>query len=223
MHPTQYLYQMFRFPTQRCPKTLQTGIATATHSSHVLKWHFIIDGRLNCVLSSYRIKSYRCSLVESVLKYYSILATKKNADACFDIGPYLIIVPKKQRKTLQSNPLHASSAVNTNDLAVYPVAILGGKEADHAGNVYWLANTVVRGPSASELVDLVVAELVTSWDVLAADGVVHVGLDATGCDTVDSNLLLASICVMLVCCLLKIDSSGRTDSHAPGEGLNSTL
>jgi hypothetical protein len=100
-----------------------------------------------------------------------------------------------QRKQIPSvaNSLHASSAVNANDLSVDPVTVLGGKEADNAGNVYWLANTVVRGPCLGVLVDLVVAELITAGDVLAADGVVHVGLDTTGSHAVDSDLLLASI------------------------------
>jgi hypothetical protein len=89
--------------------------------------------------------------------------------------------------------LHASSAVNANDLSVDPVTVLGSKEADDAGDVYWLANTVVRGPCAGVLVDLVVGELVTTGNVLAAHGVVHVGLDTTGCNAVDGDPLLASI------------------------------
>jgi hypothetical protein len=92
-----------------------------------------------------------------------------------------------------ANGLHASSTVNADDLSVDPVTILGGKEADDAGDVYWLANTVVRGPCLGVLIDLVVAELVTTGDVLAADGMVHVGLDTTGSHAVDSDLLLASI------------------------------
>ena len=90
--------------------------------------------------------------------------------------------------------LHAGSTVNANDLSVDPVTVLGGKEADNAGNVYWLSNTVVRRPCLCVLVDLVVAELLAAGNVLAADGVVHVGLDATGSDTVDSDLLLTSVC-----------------------------
>jgi hypothetical protein len=97
------------------------------------------------------------------------------------------------------NALHAGSSINTNDLSVDPVTVLGSKEADDARNVHWLSNTVVRGPCACELVDLVVAELVTSGNVFTTDGVVHVCLDATGCYAVDSNLLLSSICVVLVC------------------------
>jgi hypothetical protein len=92
-----------------------------------------------------------------------------------------------------TNSLHASSTVNTNDLAVDPVTVFRGKEGDHAGDVYWLANTVDRRPCLGVLVDLVVGELVTTGDVLAADSVVHVGLDATGGNAVDSDLLLTSI------------------------------
>ena len=53
--------------------------------------------------------------------------------------------PKDTRKATNSAPdaLHASSTVNANDLSVYPVTIFGGKEADDAGNVHWLADTVV--------------------------------------------------------------------------------
>jgi len=90
--------------------------------------------------------------------------------------------------------LHASSAINANNLSVDPVTVLRSKEADDTGNVYWLADTVVRGPCAGVLVDLVIGELLTTGNVLAAHCVVHVGLDATGCNAVDSDPLLASIC-----------------------------
>jgi hypothetical protein len=125
-----------------------------------------------------------------------ILATENNADACFNY-PTAAIRPKNHKVVASFELLHASSTVNADDLAIHPVTVLGSEEADNAGDIYWLANTVVRGPSASELIDLVVAELITSWDVLAADGMVHIGLDATGCDTVDSDLLLASICAIV--------------------------
>jgi hypothetical protein len=90
--------------------------------------------------------------------------------------------------------LHASSAINADDLSVDPVTVLRSKEADDTGNVYWLADTVVRGPCAGVLVDLVIGELLTTGNVLAAHCVVHVGLDATGCNAVDGDPLLASIC-----------------------------
>jgi hypothetical protein len=96
------------------------------------------------------------------------------------------------------NPLHASSTVNANDLAVHPVTIHGSEEADHTGDIDRLTNTVARRPCHGILVDLLVAELVTSRNVLAAHSVVHIGLDATGGNTVDSNLLLTSIWFTLV-------------------------
>jgi hypothetical protein len=64
----------------------------------------------------------------------------------------------------------------------------------------------VGAPGLGVLVDAVVVELVASGNVLAADSVVHVGLDSTGSNNVDSDLLLTSI-----------------DSHAASESLNGTL
>jgi len=90
--------------------------------------------------------------------------------------------------------LHACRTVNANDLSVDPVTILRSQEADNAGNVYWLSNTVVRGPSACKLVDLVIGQLVTAGNVLAAYGVVHVRLDTTWGYAVDGNFLLAGVC-----------------------------
>ncbi len=106
---------------------------------------------------------------------------------------------KRLKKKIKSNSsrLHAGSAVNTNDLSVDPIAILRGKEADDTGNVDGLADTVVGRPCAGVLVNLVVAKLITSGNVLAADSVVHVGLDATGGNAVDGNLLLTSVCASL--------------------------
>ena len=100
----------------------------------------------------------------------------------------------KRSSKYSNSRLHAGSAVNANDLAVDPVTVLRGKEADNTGDVDGLTNTVVGRPCARVLVDLVVAERLASRNVLAANGVVHVGLDATGGDTVDSNLLLSSVC-----------------------------
>jgi len=112
----------------------------------------------------------------------------------------------KRSFDFNSSRLHASSAVNANDLAVDPVTVLRGKEADDAGDIDGLTDTVVGRPCARVLVDLVVAERLASRNVLAANSVVHIGLDATGGDTVDGNLLLSSV-----------------DSHAPGECLDGTL
>lgn len=47
--------------------------------------------------------------------------------------------------------LHAGSAVNADDLAVDPFTVLGGKEADNAGNVNWLADAVHWRPCGSVL------------------------------------------------------------------------
>jgi len=102
--------------------------------------------------------------------------------------------------------LHACSTVNTNDLSVDPGTVLGGEEAHNTGNVDWLTDTVDWGPSGGVLVDLVVGEVGSTGDVLTADGVVHVGLDATWGDTVDGDLLVTSV-----------------NGHAAGEGLDGTL
>ena len=77
-------------------------------------------------------------------------------------------------------------------------------------------------PCAGVLVDLVVAELLASGNVLAADSVVHIGLDATGGNAVDCDLLLTSICRSSARVCQKI-AGALTDSHAPGEGLDGTL
>ena len=110
----------------------------------------------------------------------------------------------KRNSNSSSNRLHAGSAVNADNLSVDPVTVLRGEEADDAGNVDGLTDTVVGRPCAGVLVDLVVAELLTTRDVLTADSVVHVGLDATRGDAVDCNLLLTSICDSLVVCFLAV-------------------
>ena len=110
----------------------------------------------------------------------------------------------KRNSNSSNNRLHAGSAVNADNLSVDPVTVLRGEEADDAGNVDGLTDTVVGRPCAGVLVDLVVAELLTTRDVLTADSVVHVGLDATRGDAVDCNLLLTSICDSLVVCFLAV-------------------
>jgi len=47
--------------------------------------------------------------------------------------------------------LHARSTVNAEDLAVDPLAVLRGKEADNTGNINGETNTVERRPGSSEL------------------------------------------------------------------------
>jgi hypothetical protein len=96
--------------------------------------------------------------------------------------------------------------VNANDLSVDPLAVLGGEEANNTGNVDGLANTVVWRPCSGVNINLVVAHLLSSWNVLLANSVVHVGLDSTWGNAVDSDLLVTSI-----------------NGHAAGKGLNSTL
>lgn len=87
-------------------------------------------------------------------------------------------------------------AVNANDLAVDPATVVGGQEADDTGNVDGETDTVEGRPGGGVLVDTLVVEFTTAGDVLAADGVVHVGLDTTGGDAVDSDLFVAEVC----CC-----------------------
>lgn len=106
----------------------------------------------------------------------------------------------------EETPLHAGGTVNANDLAVDPLTVLGGEEADNAGNVDGLADTLHGRPGLGVLVDLVVGEVLTTGDVLAADGVVHVGLDTTGGNGVDSDALVTTV-----------------DGHAADEGLDGTL
>lgn len=47
--------------------------------------------------------------------------------------------------------LHARGAVDAEDLAVDPLAVLGGEEADDAGNVDGKTDAVERGPAGGEL------------------------------------------------------------------------
>ena len=89
--------------------------------------------------------------------------------------------------------LHHGVAVNTDDLAVDPATILRSEEAEDASDIEGLTDASKRGPGSGILVDLVVGEVGSTGDVLTADGVVHVGLDATRGNAVDSDLLVASI------------------------------
>lgn len=47
--------------------------------------------------------------------------------------------------------LHARSTVDSENLAVDPLAILGGKETDNTGDVDGETDTVERRPASSEL------------------------------------------------------------------------
>jgi len=102
--------------------------------------------------------------------------------------------------------LHAGGSVNTNDLSIDPLTIIRSQEGDDTGNIERLANTIVWRPSGSILIDLIVAQLLTTGNVLLADGVIHISLNTTRGNAVDSNLLITAI-----------------DSHAASKGLDGTL
>jgi hypothetical protein len=89
--------------------------------------------------------------------------------------------------------LHAGGSVNANDLSIDPLTVGGCQKANDTGNIEWLSNTALRRPSSGVLVDLVVAHLLTTWNVLLANGVVHVGLDTTWSNAVDSDLLVTAV------------------------------
>lgn len=122
--------------------------------------------------------------------------------------PYSIIYALQTRvvKVFETNTLHAGSAIDADDLAVDPLAVLGSEEANNAGNVDGLADALHGRPGLGVLVDLVVGQLLATRDVLAADGVVHVSLNAAGGDAVDGDLLVAGV-----------------DGHAADEGLDGAL
>jgi len=103
-------------------------------------------------------------------------------------------------------PLHAGCTVDTNDLAIDPLAVLRGEEADNASDVDWQTHAVHWRPGSGILVDLIVAQLLSTWNVLPAYCVVHVALDTTWCNAVYSDLLVTAI-----------------DGHAADEGLNGAL
>ena len=102
--------------------------------------------------------------------------------------------PSKKRQRISMDIGDRQVLTDAEDLAVDPFTVLGRQEADHTGNVDGLADTVVWGPGGSVLVDLIVGHLVATRNVLLANSVVHVGLDATRGNAVDGNLLLASVC-----------------------------
>ena len=110
-----------------------------------------------------------------------------------------------------SNPqkgsyLHASGAINADDLAIDPLAILTGQEGGDAGNINGHADAVGGRPGGGILVDLLIGQVLAVGDVLLADLLVHVGLDAAGGDDVDGDLLVAAV-----------------DGHAADEGLDGAL
>lgn len=104
--------------------------------------------------------------------------------------------------------LHARTTINAQDLAVDPPAVLRGEETDDARNVDGKTDAVGRGPAGgvlesqqessggrgTYLVNFVVLEGVAAGDILPADGVVHVRLDAAGGNGVDGDFLVAKVC-----------------------------
>jgi hypothetical protein len=86
-------------------------------------------------------------------------------------------------------------AVNADDLTVDPATVVGSQEADNTGNIDGETDSGQRGPGSGVLINTLVVEGVTTGDVLAADGVVHVGLDATGGNSIDSDLLVTKVWV----------------------------
>lgn len=102
--------------------------------------------------------------------------------------------------------LHASGAIDANDLAVDPFTILRGQEGGDTGNINRHADTVHGGPGSCVLIDLLVVQVGAVGDILLAHSVVHVGLDTTRGNCVDSNLLVSTV-----------------NGHAADECLNGTL
>lgn len=102
--------------------------------------------------------------------------------------------------------LHASSAINTKDLAVDPFTILTGQESGDARNINWHTHSVHGRPCSRILINLLIVQVLAVGDVLLAHGVVHVSLDTTGGDGVDGDFLVAAV-----------------DGHAAHESLDGTL
>ncbi len=117
-------------------------------------------------------------------------------------GPHVLCFLRSSSRTTQSRLfcskksrlLHAGGAVDADDFAVDPLAVLAGQESGDAGDVDGHTHTVHGGPGGGVLVDLFVGQVLAVGDVLLADGVVHVGLDAAGGDGVDGDLLVAKVC-----------------------------
>lgn len=116
------------------------------------------------------------------------------------------ILRPTQHQPTAVNLLHASRAINAQHLSVDPLAVLRREETAHPRDINWLTDPVKRRPSSGVLVDLLVGEVLSVGDVLLADSVVHVGLDAARRDAVDGDALVAAV-----------------DSHAADEGLDGAL
>jgi len=102
--------------------------------------------------------------------------------------------------------LHASSAIDTQNLSVYPFTILAGQKCSHASHINGHSHAVQRAPRRRVLVNLLVGKVLAVWNVLFADSLVHVGFDATGRNGVDGDFLVTTV-----------------DGHASDEGLDGTL
>jgi len=120
----------------------------------------------------------------------------------------LTICPKTQTGIITKFicKLHASSAINAQNLSVDPFAILAGKEAHNTSNINWETDSVERRPSGGVLIDTIIGQLLSSGNVLSANLVVHVGLNSTRSNAVDGDLLVTEV-----------------NRHASHESLNGTL
>jgi hypothetical protein len=109
-----------------------------------------------------------------------------------------ISIPKGLRYHPNGQVLHARRAIDAKNLSVDPFAILRSKEADDTRNIDRKADPVQWRPASGILIDTLVIQLGAVRNVLAADGVVHVRLDASGGNGVNSDLLVTEICTGLV-------------------------
>ena len=105
-----------------------------------------------------------------------------------------------------ANPLHHRRTINANNLSINPLSILTRQEAHHARNINRQANSVQWAPCLSVLIHFVIVQLVAAWDVLGADGVVHIGFNATRCHTVDGDFLVAEVYGLLAS---RLEEEGR--------------
>ena len=89
--------------------------------------------------------------------------------------------------------LHASRAINPNDLSINPFTILTSQEANYACNINWEADSMQWTPGLCILVYLIVIHLISTWDVLAANSVVHVSFDTAWCNAINCDLLVTKV------------------------------
>ena len=101
--------------------------------------------------------------------------------------------PIQHVSSVYTDSTQATHTIDSDDLSVDPFTVLRREEANNTGNVDGETDTAERRPGSGVLVDLVVGEVGTVGNVLAADGVVHVGADTTGGNDVDSDLLVTEV------------------------------